>query len=167
VKRIFLIRHAKAVKDIPGIYDIERPLSPKGYSQAKLISSALFQSKYVPELIITSPAVRAYSTALILFNQFALKPSHLSISSNLYYTTLDEHKKIITSLDNSIQSVMLIGHNNELSLFRDFLCNRNFSIPIKTSEVYVLESTASQWKDIELANWENRAVITPSDLSLR
>jgi phosphohistidine phosphatase len=67
MKKLLLIRHAKATHDI-GYADFERPLKPSGMEDAELMAFIVKKNGTVPQIIITSPALRTQSTADILQN---------------------------------------------------------------------------------------------------
>jgi phosphohistidine phosphatase len=58
--RVFLIRHAHANAGEP---DEERPLSERGYAEAREVADALAQHDEPPVLVLTSPLLRARQTA--------------------------------------------------------------------------------------------------------
>ncbi len=71
MKTIYLIRHAKSDWDNPLLQDIERPLNERGYADANVMGTRL----KTPGLIISSPAVRALSTALIFARRSLFLPA--------------------------------------------------------------------------------------------
>lgn len=61
--RLFLVRHAKAEKALPGQPDAPRKLNPKGRRQATDLGNRLAALPEPPRLILTSPLARARETA--------------------------------------------------------------------------------------------------------
>ena len=59
--RLFLLRHADA--EAHANSDLERPLSEKGHRQAKDIAAFLKRLKTPPQIVLSSPALRAMQTA--------------------------------------------------------------------------------------------------------
>jgi phosphohistidine phosphatase len=62
-KKLLLVRHAKAKSGDFEIKDFDRPLSQKGIDEALEMGQQLFQGNIFPDGIISSPALRAISTA--------------------------------------------------------------------------------------------------------
>lgn len=62
VTTMLLVRHAKAARP-PGVADIDRPLAPRGESDARLLGAFLAVALPDPGRVITSPARRARRTA--------------------------------------------------------------------------------------------------------
>ena len=71
MKTLYLIRHAKSSWDDSTLTDFERPLNERGINDAPKMGKLLKEKNIIPELLISSPANRAISTAkispLILF----------------------------------------------------------------------------------------------------
>jgi phosphohistidine phosphatase len=62
---VLLMRHAKSVRDAPVPRDRDRPLAPRGEEAAAAIGIALVRMGAAPDHVLTSPAVRAETTARI------------------------------------------------------------------------------------------------------
>ena len=63
MKELYLLRHGKSSWDDPTISDIDRPLNKRGKKDAEFMGNVMRQLNLFPEIIITSTAKRAYSTA--------------------------------------------------------------------------------------------------------
>ena len=59
MKRLLLLRHAKSSRDNPALEDRERPLNERGKEAAKQMGRLLREEGLVPDLIVSSTAVRA------------------------------------------------------------------------------------------------------------
>lgn len=66
MKLLFLIRHAKSSWDDPAQPDKDRPLNDRGRCDAPKIGERLAKRDLKPDLILSSPAVRALETAEII-----------------------------------------------------------------------------------------------------
>ncbi len=71
MKKLLLIRHAKATHDT-GYEDFERPLKKSGLADAAMIAARLKADGIIPQLIVTSPALRAQSTANVMAGHLSL-----------------------------------------------------------------------------------------------
>ena len=64
--KLLLIRHAPAVRNgSAGIRDGERPLTPRGRARFRLAARGLARIADRPDVLLTSPLVRARATAEI------------------------------------------------------------------------------------------------------
>ena len=102
MKSLYLIRHAKSDWGKAELRDIDRPLNARGYSNAYKMSSILKAQKIIPDLVITSPAIRAISTALIFCRNLQSDASDIIINSDLYDSSLKEYKNCISKIDNKL-----------------------------------------------------------------
>jgi len=75
--QLYLLRHADAGD--PAAWprdDAERPLSAKGRRQARRLGSMLADIGWKPDVILTSPKVRAADTARLVGRAVDVKPNH-------------------------------------------------------------------------------------------
>ncbi|CAN5385760.1 phosphohistidine phosphatase SixA [soil metagenome] len=111
MKTLYLIRHAKSDWSIEHLTDIDRPLNERGYNDAHKMSSIVKEKTIVPDLIISSPAVRAISTALIFCRNLNYDPKKIVINKNLYDTEVKDYLNCISKIDDKHALVFLFGHN--------------------------------------------------------
>ena len=64
MKRLYLVRHAKSSWEEPGGSDIDRPLLEKGIKRTQKVICFLKDHGVKIDLMISSPAVRAFQTAI-------------------------------------------------------------------------------------------------------
>ena len=115
MKTIFLIRHAKAEQPNETIADIDRPLNIKGNMDAHFMRTAMKLKKFPPDAIITSPAVRAITTALIFARSLDFNAGRISIVPKLYQPGEDNYLDIIAETDSKINTLLLFAHNPHIT----------------------------------------------------
>lgn len=115
MKTLYLVRHAKSDWNIEGLADIDRPLNSRGYRDAHTMSRLMNEKKVLPDLIISSPAIRAISTALIFCRNFKLQASEIIINENLYETSVHQYLGVIKNVDDRYKNIMLFAHNPTIS----------------------------------------------------
>ena len=112
MKRLYVVRHAKASWSNNVSSDYERPLDSKGESDIKKLSLYLKSKNYTPEYILTSAAKRTLETSKIissvLFDKIIppLKEEPL-----IYEASETTFLNIISSIDSKYNSLMIVGHN--------------------------------------------------------
>lgn len=145
MKKLFLIRHAKSGWDNPALKDIERPLNERGYASANEMSQQL---KVTPDLIITSPAIRAMSTALIFSRNLDYNFNNIVIKQELYDTSVKDYLSVLHSIDNQFKTVLLFAHNPIISDFAESLTK---SIPneMPTCAIAGISFNTNNWKEIK------------------
>ena len=121
MKSIILVRHAKASRDIPGIEDFDRPLTVDGYAEAYKMAALLKKKKPENYLMISSPAVRAISTAYI-FSRILKHPlDNVIIREELFTDEYDDIIKLLKNFLREIPSVMIFGHNPSFEDIANYL----------------------------------------------
>jgi phosphohistidine phosphatase len=120
LRTIVFVRHAKSSWDDPALEDIDRPLSDRGERDAPALAIRLKEMNIVPDLIVTSPAKRARTTAKKFRKAFDLPKTDFITDLSLYDATPDDVVAVVQHLDNAKRSVFIFGHNPTLT----FLANR-------------------------------------------
>ncbi len=150
MKRLLLIRHAKAEPINQEITDFERQLSDIGIADARKMAEYLLENNIQPNCIISSSANRTLQTARIFAN--ALKyPLHKIIeNSDLYngYTT-SYFLELLAQCGGDNQTIAVVAHNPEIGNLAVNLAE-NFRRGFPPCTVLLLEFEAEQWKDIEV-----------------
>ncbi len=117
MKTLILCRHAKSSWKHP-VQDIHRPLNGRGLRQAPLVAR---QALKQPDAIFSSPASRAYATALFYFEMQQWDIRKLQLEPALYEAGVDELLFFVNQLHDQLGSVMLFGHNPGFNQLQDFL----------------------------------------------
>src|SRR5688572_14333082 len=145
MKNLFLIRHAKASRDIPAIRDMERPLTERGYHDAALVSGQLKKEFPQPVFFVSSPAVRAFSTALVFAASFKVREDSVLLDSRLYDSSVSDYLDVIRELPAASSSVFLFGHNEIISETAFKLLKDPSVESMRTSGVVWIVSEALSW----------------------
>jgi len=148
MKTLYLVRHAKSSWKHPELSDFERPLNKRGKNDAPFMGKMLYDKGINPELIISSPAKRASSTAKIIASELNYDKEKIIFDKNIYEGTGRRLLEIISEIKEKYNFVMLFGHNPGLTVLSNNLSDR-FIDNIPTSGVVALEFNTS-WKEIEL-----------------
>lgn len=112
MKKLLLIRHAKATHE-SGYVDFERPLKPSGRKDAELMASLVKQHDIVPQMIVSSPALRTQTTADIFTKSLSLtKPLN---DNRIYEASENTWIKVINDLPNEYEFIGIVGHNPGIS----------------------------------------------------
>jgi phosphohistidine phosphatase len=148
MKRVIFMRHAKAEPMDDEMTDFDRQLAEKGRNDAGIISSVLQNNGIKPDLILSSSALRAYQTALIISERIGLNPGKVKKHDDLYedVTTSDILEYITTSVD-SVKTLMIVGHNPWISNVAVAL-SQNFDEIFPTSGLLVLDFKVDFWDEV-------------------
>jgi phosphohistidine phosphatase len=111
MKQLLLIRHGKSDWDHPGLTDHDRPLNERGLRDAPHMAAALMQRGVKPDLIVSSTAVRAATTARMIAGAMGYSSEDILEVPGLYLAPPAVILRIVQQLDESAGTVMIFGHN--------------------------------------------------------
>ena len=142
MKTLFLIRHAKSDWTNPELKDIERFLNERGYSNANMMA-AKFNHK--PDLIISSPAIRAMSTTLIFARHLNYHANTIAIKQELYESSVKDYLSVINSIDNQFDTALLFAHNPTISDVAQHL-TQALPMELPTCAIAGISFEVNDWK---------------------
>ncbi len=164
MKMIYIVRHAKSDWSIEGMADIDRPLNERGYTDAHKIGKVLKSKGHIPQAMISSPAIRALSTALIIAEELEFPKQKLLIEPLFYDTSKLDYLKILKSLNDDIQSVAIYGHNPIVSDLSSFLTVKTIEMP--TCAVVQLQISVDKWSMLSHENVVLLQILSPKHLPI-
>jgi len=148
MKTIYLVRHAKSDRENTNLLDIERPLNERGYSNANSMSQLFNEKQDTPDIIVSSPAIRAFSTASIFAKNLNYDLNNILIKKELYESSTKDYLSVITDMDEQFHSLMLFAHNPTISSFADSLC-KALPMEMPTCAIAGIRFDCKKWKDIK------------------
>lgn len=162
MKKLFLVRHAKSSRSIADLEDFDRPLNERGYSDAHLIGLHLKNEIDGQLVIISSPAVRALSTALIFGREINYEPEKINLCIELYETDATTYLKVILEQKDIFNSMILVGHNPTISDTIEKL-NGSTCGDVPTCAVSIFTIKTEKWADILTSERTLESSIIPAD----
>lgn len=162
MKQLLLCRHAKSSWK-HNVDDLYRPLNARGLQQAPLVAQSL---TFKPELIICSPAIRAYASALAYCHELHWDPQSIIINRQLYEAGLTQLLNILKSTPDKCESVMLIGHNPGFNQLVSYLAPDNSIDNVVTSARVGIALDIQSWHLIDQSCGTVSDITTPSSLGL-
>ncbi len=152
-KILYLVRHAKSSwKDI-SLSDRDRPLNKRGRRSAPDMGSRMANQGHKPELIISSPANRALTTAGIIAKQLDIDAEDIVTDESLYFSGSAGMLSVLHGVDNRHQKVMMVGHNPAMTGLMNTLGNTSV-INMPTCAIAVIGFDVASWADLHAANGE-------------
>lgn len=113
-RRLTLLRHGQARADAVG-EDFERPLTRRGSVEAGEMARRILHRNLVPDLILVSPAERAWATAEIVAIACDLDARHLACARELYLASAETIWRLVTRRHPAARHLLVCGHNPGLS----------------------------------------------------
>lgn len=148
MKTIIVMRHAKADSKSPTDNDYDRKLKKKGVIAAGNVAKKISEIKTIPDLIISSPVVRAVSTAEIMAQILDLQQN--IILRNYLYNRLYTFKEIVEDIfmnNAEAKTVIVIGHNPGVSYLLNQINSKCNDI-LPTSCAVVFDFEVSNWNEV-------------------
>lgn len=109
MRRLLLLRHAKAVQD-SGEGDHARALTERGRKDAARMGHAMDTRGYIPDLVICSNALRTTETWQLLSPELAKTPM-VQLTKALYLASPKNIAAQIQVSPDDVKTLMLVGHN--------------------------------------------------------
>ncbi len=144
MKTLTLVRHAKSSWDYPELRDRDRPLNKRGERDAPVMGQRISAAGIRPSLIITSPAVRALTTAKTIAAEIGYPLEFLQREAGLYLASLDDFLAIVAAQDAGFNNIMVVGHNPGLTAFANFL-SPSLTSNVPTSGVVCVNVDRENW----------------------
>jgi phosphohistidine phosphatase len=161
MKYLNLIRHAKSSWETPDLDDIARPLNARGKEAISIIGNYLVQQKIKPDLIISSPAVRAAETANGIASIVLYDVKKIQTEAVVYFGTSSVIIEHLQNLAPQYNDVFLFGHEPILSSMI-FQFTKKSLDKFPTCSVCRIAFNTNHWKEIKTGNCE--FLISPKQL---
>lgn len=146
MKKLYLIRHAKSSWEHPEQEDSLRPLNEQGQIDAHEMSQWLTEQDPKIDLILSSPAVRAFETARIFAKTLEYPENKIQQNELIYDANVDDLISVIDDVPDRYKNILLFGHVPSLNLLANFLCDDHL-VNIPTCGIYCVEINSNHWKD--------------------
>lgn len=148
MKKLFLVRHAKSSWDYPELTDFERPLNKRGKKDAPLMGEVFIKLNINPDQIISSPAVRAITTARTISELINYPVELINTIEAIYEVGTRELFELIKSTDDKIKSLMIFGHNPSLTLLNNYISDKYID-NIPTCGMTAIEFDIESWEELK------------------
>lgn len=147
MKTIYLLRHAKSSWDDSSLSDKQRPLGKRGLHDAPEMG-ARFGARGEPlEQVISSPALRAHTTAKLFCEASGFPPEDIVVEPSLYFSGSGSIEDLILAQDDRLRSIMLVFHNPDITYFTNSIDYEVRIDNVPTCGLVKLGSDIAQWRD--------------------
>ena len=153
MKTLYLLRHAKSSWSFDELSDQERPLNDRGRDDAPVMGQALAKRHICPDLVVSSPAVRAMSTAVLVAREVKYPHDKIVVEPAIYGAEVEDLLTIIHNLPDAANSILLVGHNPTITETANELSPSALN-EMPTAAVVCLRFNCDQWAEVSKANAE-------------
>ena len=172
MKRLFLLRHAKAVPAEAGIEDFDRTLMLSGMQDAAAMARYLRRNDYAIDLILCSAAARTVQTAELLLHEIACEVEY---RDNLYLAEPARILSAVRAAPAGVSALMVVGHNPGLEACASLLARepvqrkermRHEALEEKfpTCALAILDFDTGRWRDVAQGAGRLVDFVRPKDL---
>ncbi len=149
MKNLYIIRHAQKNQEESILDDFDKPLTSLGEKQANNLGKNINELGIKPDLFVSSPALRAKTTAQIIAKQIDYK-KEIVFNENIYKAQMNELKEIVSYTYDEVENLFLVGHNPSLTAL--LLHLTDFKEKFTMSSFACIEFDCSSWIDISPNN---------------
>jgi phosphohistidine phosphatase len=146
MKTLLVLRHAKSSWRESELSDHDRPLNKRGKRDAPRMGELIRAEDLLPDLILTSSARRALTTAELVAEASGYE-GEIQVSRDLYAAGPEEFIDALCALPDGFDSVLVIGHNPGLEELVEVLTEEAPAMPTATLAQVALD--IDRWVDLE------------------
>lgn len=147
MKTLYLIRHAKSDRSDESLSDFDRPLNKRGAKDAPFMGSILLNDGIHPGLILSSPALRAKTTALAIAEALSYPTDSIRYIHALYASDTETILALIRDISPSVNTLFVFGHNPEFTECANLITGSDID-NIPTCGVVAMRLREDDWKSI-------------------
>lgn len=146
-RTLILLRHAKSSWKDSSLNDIQRPLNKRGNRDAPKMGEHMAEQNILPEVIFSSPGLRALTTARLISVKIGIEPSNIKVDDNIYTFNFKELLGVIKSLDEGYNKVLIVGHNPAITDLTNYLSGSKID-NVPTCGLAVVEFSGKKWTEV-------------------
>jgi phosphohistidine phosphatase len=147
MKSLYLLRHAKSSWAEHGLSDRQRPLAKRGLHDAPMMGERFKSRGEHLERIISSPALRAHTTAQLFAEAGGFPSADIVVEDDLYFLGSGSIGDVILSQHDQLQSIMLVFHNPDITHFVNSIDYAVSIDNVPTSGLAKLDCDIVHWCD--------------------
>ena len=145
MKQLIIVRHAKSDWGDFNLKDFDRPLNHRGHKNAPEMAERLVSKGIKPDAIVSSPALRAITTAKYFASGWSLNADQLTTNASIYEANTKTLLNVINGLDDQFNTIALFGHNPGLTDLLNYLTDE-YIANMPTCSVAIIEFPFDKWK---------------------
>jgi phosphohistidine phosphatase len=144
-KTLIFMRHAKSDQSIVGLKDFDRPLNNRGLGDAPRMGRRLHEIGVKPDLIISSPALRAQTTAEYVAEQVNYELDAILYDPEVYEASVRSLLVVVNNIPDKYNTVMIFGHNPTHTYLAEYLTKEVIG-NIPTAGAVCIDFELDSWK---------------------
>ncbi len=142
MKTLLVLRHAKSSWKHVGLTDHDRPLNKRGKRDAPRMGALMADEDIVPDLILSSTAKRARTTARRAAAAAGYE-GEIELREDLYHAAPSDYIDAVAAVSEAVQRVMVVGHNPGMESL----------VEVLTGHVGHFPTAALAWIELDIDEW--------------
>ncbi len=147
MKSLLVIRHAKSDWSKPGQADFDRSLNDRGRTNAPEMAQRLLRRQYVPQLMVSSPALRAWTTSRLIASVWNYPETAIQPEPAIYEASVATLVGVLNRLDDRYDFVSITGHNPGVTDLVGYLTGTSF-VGFPTCATALIRFDLDEWAQI-------------------
>ena len=147
-----------------GQKDIERTLNAIGLQNASRMGMKLKEEAYAFDIILSSPADRALTTATLIAEQVGYDPARIHINEEIYEASVRTLLQTVNNFKNEWSSVLLVGHNPSVSYLAEYISDGEVG-SVATCGMVHLTFDTDNWMEVSQGSGKFDSYIYPDLLN--
>ncbi|HLP96680.1 MAG TPA: histidine phosphatase family protein [Saprospiraceae bacterium] len=164
MRTLFLIRHAKSSWGNPGLRDFDRPLNDRGLHDGPKMAQLLVRENVLPDLLVSSPAKRAITTAQFFADAFGIAAADIRKEPNIYEAHPTEILRLISELPEEVKTVCIFGHNPTFTEVANLFSEDDIIENVPTCGIVKITTSAADWRSMYEGNSRITACYFPKEV---
>lgn len=162
MKTLYLLRHAKSSWESLTQVDFERPLNKRGCRVAPLIGEFMRDQHFVPDFIVSSPALRARQTAEMVKDAAGFA-TEITFDARIYEASAKDLLFVLNEMFVAANKLLLVGHNPGIEDLIKVLTGETRAMV--TAALAEIELQIDDWKNIYQADGKLRSLFEPKEIA--
>jgi phosphohistidine phosphatase len=151
MKTLYIVRHAKSSWEEESLSDFERPLNDRGKRDAPSMAKRLKERDVVPDLMLSSPAKRALSTARRMAKVLEYNKENIKTDRRLYHADAEMIISVLQETRQKHNTVLVFGHNPGLTDFVNAMMSENKMLidNVPTCGIVAFQIPIDDWRELK------------------
>ncbi len=146
-KHLLLVRHGKSDHNNILLKDFDRTLNHKGHKNVVAMAEKMKKKLVTLPLIISSPALRAFTTAVHFASVWGIPEEKIQTDLNIYEANVTALLQVVNGFDDEVDHIAMFGHNPGFTDFANYLSDAKiYNLP--TSGMVMIVFDVDNWKEV-------------------
>lgn len=151
MKTVLFVRHAKSSWGNFSMSDADRPLNERGKRNAPEMAKRLLNKGVTIDAFLSSPATRAYTTAVLFAQEFEIDSAKIIVIPELYMAGNEVFNRVIAEASAAADTIAVFSHNHGITDFVNSLTEIKVD-NMPTCSIFAVSADIENWKDFSAAD---------------